>query len=57
MKPSRDTAGRFATWPAYHDLSQARNDGVHVTSTQVIIDRILYGGRDLPALFNEASDG
>jgi toxin ParE1/3/4 len=28
----------------------------HVTATQVIIDRILYGGRDLPALFNEASD-
>ena len=29
----------------------------HVTVTQVIIDRILYGGRDLPALFEEARDG
>ncbi len=29
----------------------------HVTVTQVVIDRILYGGRDLPALFDEGNDG
>ena len=29
----------------------------HVTATQVVIDRILYGGRNLPALFEEENDG
>ena len=29
----------------------------HITATQVVIDRILYGGRDLPALFEEGDDG
>jgi len=28
----------------------------HITATQVVIDRILYGGRDLPALFEEGDD-
>jgi toxin ParE1/3/4 len=25
----------------------------HITATTVVIDRILYGGRDLPGIFNE----
>lgn len=29
----------------------------HITATQVVIDRVLYGGRDLPALFQEKDDG
>jgi len=29
----------------------------HITPTQVVIDRILYGGRDLPALFDAGNDG
>jgi toxin ParE1/3/4 len=29
----------------------------HIIATQVIIDRILYGGRDLPALFEPGDDG
>lgn len=28
----------------------------HITATQVVIDRILYGGRNLPALFAERDD-
>jgi len=27
----------------------------HTTVTQIVIDRILYGGRDLPALFDEGN--
>jgi toxin ParE1/3/4 len=29
----------------------------HTTATQVVIDRILYGGRNLPPLFAEDDDG
>jgi len=29
----------------------------HITATHVVIDRILYGGRDLPALFQQEDDG
>lgn len=29
---------------------------VHITTTQVVVDRILYGGRDLSALFEEGGD-
>jgi plasmid stabilization system protein ParE len=29
----------------------------HITTTQVVVDRILYGGRELSALFEEADDG
>ena len=29
----------------------------HITATHVVVDRILYGGRDLPALFEESEDG
>lgn len=29
----------------------------HITATQVVIDRILYGGRNLPPLFAERDDG
>lgn len=28
----------------------------HITETQVIIDRVLYAGRNLPALFAEGDD-
>lgn len=28
----------------------------HITDTQVVIDRIVYGGRNLPALFEERGD-
>ena len=28
----------------------------HITETHVIIDRIFYGGRNLPALFSEGDD-
>ena len=28
----------------------------HITKTQVIVDRILYGGRNLSALFTEGDD-
>jgi toxin ParE1/3/4 len=30
--------------------------GYHITEAQVIIDRILYGGRNLPDLFAERDD-
>ena len=29
----------------------------HITATQVVIDRILYAGRELPALFAEGNVG
>ena len=29
----------------------------HITDTMVVIDRILYGGRNLPPLFAEDDDG
>ena len=29
----------------------------HITATQVVIDRIAYGGRDLLALLKEGNDG
>ena len=29
----------------------------HITDTHVVIDRVLYGGRNLPPLFAEDDDG
>jgi len=29
----------------------------HITDTQVVVDRVLYGGRNLPPLFAEDDDG
>jgi toxin ParE1/3/4 len=29
----------------------------HITAAQVVIDRILYGGRDLPAMFEGGNEG
>lgn len=51
---ARHATGRSAAGPA--DLSPPRHHRPPITATQVVIDRILYGGRNLPALFAEGDD-